>query len=164
MHSIKLLSCIVLTIFTIKGISQKSALSVFANGYVNGNCDRYTMSATIGQTFAGRSSCGPYDILIGFQQPVDILSTPIYDRVFDDLNVYPNPATTLLNIAGKLAGKSTFLTIKITDMLGRQHLFQSLKEYRDPVHLDISHLTNGMYTLTLMSSPTEIQSLLFIKQ
>lgn len=66
------------------------------------------------------------------------------DKKGEVVSVYPNPANTILNIAlTNLYAKET-LSIKLTDLIGREILTSAYKE-----QLDISALEKGIYFLSV---------------
>lgn len=144
--------------------AQKSVSSVIAQGYVDGSCNNLYMSATIGQAIIGTSQCGPYSVILGFQQPIELSTTPTYDLVFHSLKVFPNPAVDKLLLSGSLSTAGNSLQIKIIDLLGREQLHQKIKDFNDMAEIDIAHLQSGIYSLVITKSANEMQTILFVKQ
>ncbi|MBK8780054.1 MAG: T9SS type A sorting domain-containing protein [Saprospiraceae bacterium] len=144
--------------------AQKSVLSTLGLGFVNGSCNDLYMTSTIGQVLSGTVSCDPYSVLIGFQQPSDIITTPTYDLVFSDLKLYPNPAIDKLVLSGTLTRRGNPIHLKLIDMLGRLHQQYTMKEHTENFSIDIHSLVPGMYSLVITRSSHETQSILFIKQ
>ena len=70
------------------------------------------------------------------------------------LNVYPNPTSDIINIK---TGK-TFEFVRITDLLG--NLISSIP-FREQI--DVSGLSSGIYTLTLVDALGKRQVELFVK-
>jgi hypothetical protein len=144
--------------------AQKSVSSVIAQGFVNGSCNNLYMSATIGQTLSGTSQCGPYSVLIGFQQPVESVTTAVYQQVFKNLKVFPNPTVEKLSLLGSLATQGNTVQLKIIDLLGKVILNKKISNFDNFYELDVHTLHPGMYSLVITKSDTELQTILFIKQ
>ena len=77
------------------------------------------------------------------------------------LYMYPNPATTVLNIEN-LESASPFDTIEIIPLQGQ--LLQKQKANTFPFQIDISSLPQGMYLCRITSQNNQSQTLKFIKQ
>ncbi|MEP7323154.1 MAG: T9SS type A sorting domain-containing protein [Saprospiraceae bacterium] len=156
-----------LALFLANGIAsaQKSVISAIAQGYLTGSCNNLFMSATIGQTITGTFSCGGYDVIVGFQQPVDPTTTP-YQNIqwIEGLTLYPNPATDQLNLGGTLKPDLKEVTITICDLLGRQNKRFRLSVLKGTYQIRIDDLLPGMYLLSISSKYAGVQSLLFNKQ
>ncbi|MFT3933700.1 MAG: T9SS type A sorting domain-containing protein [Chitinophagaceae bacterium] len=76
--------------------------------------------------------------------------SPTVKLVFEsnarELNVYPNPARNTITIA--YPGNQKKLTLTIFDLAGRQVMNKELNS-QSLLHLDVSNLTGGVYTLRL---------------
>lgn len=156
---------LILTLLVLNaGYSQKSVLSTLAQGYVSGDCTNLFMSATIGQVISGTADCGPYKVIIGFQQPPDILSTPIPDHVFNKVILFPNPAEDFISVQGDLKTAHKNLNIKIIDMMGKQLITKIVKQFQNQYTIDIHSIPPGIYSILLSNAETNLQSLLFIKK
>lgn len=143
---------------------QKSVSSVIAQGYVNGSCNDLYMSATISQTITGASDCGPYSVLMGFQQPIGQSTTPIYQQVLKNLHLFPNPTAGNLTLSGTLVTPGKSIHIKIIDLLGKVVFEHKVTNYTNYSELDVRTLHPGLYSLVITKSNTELQTILFIKQ
>jgi hypothetical protein len=144
---------------------QKSVSYVIAQGYLAGECENLIQSATIGQAMAGTFQCGDYTILVGFQQPMELITTPNKDiQLIHQLQLYPNPASSHLNLEGKVNKSATHLKLIISDMLGRQTKIIPFDPYLTKHRISIEDLKPGLYILTLTDSQYRRQSILFIKQ
>ena len=144
--------------------AQKSVISAIAQGYLEGSCNNIFMSATIGQTLTGTFSCGGYDVIVGFQQPVDPTTTPHQDiQWIEGLTIYPNPATNHLNIEGTLKSNVKEITFTITDLLGRQNRRMRPSIWNGTYQILIHDLLPGMYLLSISSQAAGVQSNLFNK-
>ena len=64
----------------------------------------------------------------------------IRNIIAQSLEVYPNPATDMLQIRNVKAG-----TIKVYDATGRQIMTKAVVGNEDYIQLDISSLSKGMY-------------------
>jgi len=146
------------------GYSQKSVLSTLAQGYVSGDCTNLFMSATIGQVISGTAECGPYKVIIGFQQPIDFLSTPVLEQVFAKVILFPNPATDIITLQGDLKTSNKNLNIKIIDIMGKQLIQSNVKQFQNQYTIDIHSIPPGIYSILFSNAETNLQSLLFIKK
>lgn len=78
------------------------------------------------------------------------------DAKFDISKVYPSPASTLVNIKF-VTHETTSLTLTITDMLGRLVSMETIDAEAgiQIKELDVTHLSNGVYTVTLDDGVTK---------
>ncbi|MFN3950810.1 MAG: CHRD domain-containing protein [Thermaurantimonas sp.] len=85
-----------------------------------------------------------YNVTIGIE---DNLSSPFYM-----LNIYPNPATEILNINIDDAGNQTF-KVSITDVLGKQVYFAEFNSNQGSINQSIStaNLVSGLYFVKVQS-------------
>jgi hypothetical protein len=79
----------------------------------------------------------------------------LYGSESSQLKIYPNPTTGLLQLNGH-AGD-----LKITNLFGQE--FLSTKLHQGNTVLDVSHLSSGMYLVTLYSEGTFINEKLIIR-
>ncbi len=66
----------------------------------------------------------------------------------DDFKIYPNPATSTITIE---SNKYQDLSIKITDVLGREVIERTKNEVLSIKNIDVSQLPSGMYIIQLQS-------------
>ncbi|HOY31232.1 MAG TPA: M14 family zinc carboxypeptidase [Bacteroidales bacterium] len=71
--------------------------------------------------------------------------------VFDDINIYPNPAQNIITIVPGLLFETT-VRADIISMTGMMVYSKELAHLNQQFDLDISHLSKGVYTLRLSSA------------
>jgi hypothetical protein len=142
---------------------QKSVRSVVADGYIVGQCNNLFMSATIGQIISGTSSCGSYDVVVGYQQPSSDITTKTQDLGINKFNIYPNPAIDLIMLKGEPIADMSELKIRIIDIIGREVIESKIMHFQGEYSFDISHLTPGFYTMVLSTADYYFQISNFIK-
>jgi len=76
-----------------------------------------------------------------------------------NLEIYPNPASHSITL--QLASEEPILTLRITDLLGRQRSHQTIS---NGGNVDISTLPNGLYLLTATTPSGVVFSGKFRKQ
>ena len=92
-------------------------------------------------------ACTPFssgcteDYVVSIDKPV---ATGILENSLSELNIYPNPATDMLNISIPGFTKGT---LYITDMLGRRLVSKHIAG--ELVKEDVSRLNKGMYLVTI---------------
>lgn len=84
------------------------------------------------------------------------------DIILNDLNIYPNPTTSVLNIAGDL-GILANASFKVYDMLGKEVKSQNLTFSSDNTSIDVSTLKEGVYMLVISKDGAK-KSYKFIKK
>lgn len=95
-------------------------------------------------------------------EPLEIVakkySTGLSSVGSEDIKVYPNPVTELLNIEFPQTGNAQNVTVHLVDALG-QTIINSSKEYAPgaKAKFDVSHLPEGVYFLSIRSSSYQIQ-------
>jgi len=77
----------------------------------------------------------------------------------DNLKVYPNPVSNILNVETLLIGN---YQLKIVNQLGQVVLEQ--KQNSSTSSIDVSNLLKGLYFLVITSENTELQTVKFIKK
>ncbi len=104
------------------------------------------------------NSCGYSDTT---SQLISVQLTNIVPitTVWSDIQLYPNPATTQLNIDKIPSDWVGAETIEISDILGRVVLRSQVSAVKQAI--DISRLNNGIYTLTLQNNQ---QAFKFVKE
>ncbi|MBL0044689.1 MAG: T9SS type A sorting domain-containing protein [Flavobacteriales bacterium] len=105
-----------------------------------------THSSAIGEFIIGvRNTAGPEHLVIDDVNITDGSSDIVGTDAFDALNVFPNPATDVLNIAlGRVAGRTDY---ELTDALGR--ITSSGIILSDRARIDTRSYAPGIYTLGL---------------
>jgi len=89
------------------------------------------------------------------------LSTPTAEK--SSFVVYPNPTKNILNIKNSNTNISE-ASISIHDMLGQLVKFENSRTVKPNISLNISHLKNGLYFLTIENKDKSKQTLKFLKQ
>ena len=102
----------------------------------------YTLEITDTQTGCTNSTSAMIDYDAGI---VNCNLTNVEHLVLDDFKLYPNPATTLLQL--DLGGRQPReMSLRILDVLGRIHMQQIAQER---MQIDIANLASGIYWLEL---------------
>ncbi len=74
-----------------------------------------------------------------------IFTNGIYNLIANNVKIYPNPATTILTIEGKL----TIETIEILDVTGKTVLTSSFREKEKKQFVNIRNLEKGIYFIKI---------------
>ena len=91
--------------------------------------------------------------------PFQIQSQPFVTSWDQEISIYPNPATTVLNLSST---KMMNFTICITDVTGRVIMREKILDSFYPV--DVSSLTSGIYLLRLETPEGATKSIKFVKR
>ena len=91
--------------------------------------------------------------------PIQVEINPVVPDWEYDISIYPNPATTTLNLSST---EMMNFTICITDVTGRVVLREKILDSFYPV--DVSSLTSGIYLLRLETSEGATKSMKFVKR
>jgi len=91
--------------------------------------------------------------------PFQIQSHPFVMEWDQDVSIYPNPATTVLNLSST---EIMNFTICITDVTGRVISKEKIFDSFYPV--DVSNLTSGIYLLRLQTPQGASKSMKFVKR
>lgn len=107
-------------------------------------------SATIGEAVDDNYVSGSFDLLQGFQQPLDMLTTSITDKslVSVDYKIYPNPVSDNLYIDYSVDEKTT-LTLQVVGNTGKTMINRQLEASKgqNRLQLNVSTFPNGVYHL-----------------
>ena len=76
------------------------------------------------------------------------------DNTFLDITIYPNPTTGLVTISN--ISNSTFTSIELFTIEGKQMFIDSVLENGDDISLNISALTNGIYFVKIKAGNNEV--------
>ena len=95
------------------------------------------------------------EVEISFQ----VQSHPFVTDWDQEISIYPNPATTTLNLSST---EMMDFTICITDVTGRVIMREKILDSFYPV--DVSNLTSGIYLLRLETPEGAIKSIKFVKR
>ena len=91
--------------------------------------------------------------------PFQIQSHPFVMEWNQDVSIYPNPATTVLNLSST---EMMDFTACITDVTGRVIMREKILDSFYPV--DVSNLTSGIYLLRLETPEGATKSIKFVKR
>lgn len=91
--------------------------------------------------------------------PFQIQSHPFVTDWDQEVSIYPNPATTVLNLSST---EMMDFTIYITDVTGRVIMREKILDSFYPV--DVSNLTSGIYLLRLETPEGASKSMKFVKR
>lgn len=117
----------------------------------------YTIRVTHKGTLMGGSQ--KYSLIISGEDT----NVSVEEKVFDNLTVYPNPTTDLLNIKADFASIAN-ATVELYDITGKKIITDAgLFNNTDNATLDISHLQTGMYILRLKNDG-KVQEVKVIKK
>ena len=72
-------------------------------------------------------------------------STPVFDPTFDEISIYPNPASDQLFI--ELPSQTRATEVFLSDLQGRRILVQDAILSDDALRIDLSNFTPGLYLL-----------------
>jgi len=75
------------------------------------------------------------------------MSTPVFDPTFEEINIYPNPASEQLLI--ELPSQTRVTEVSIFDLQGRRILVQDAILSDNAFRLDVSRFSPGLYLLEL---------------
>ncbi len=91
------------------------------------------------------------------------IAVNVCDVSFSDVNVYPNPVSSLLNIdVCDNEGKS--VKVEIYDMLGRRYLDKDVVLNGNTIMLDVSPFPDGMYVYRVEYGEDSVVEDVFIKE
>ena len=91
--------------------------------------------------------------------PIQVDVNPLVPNWEYEISIYPNPATTTLNLSST---EIMDFTLSITDIAGRVILKDKIL---DSFHsVDVSNLTAGMYLLRLASQDGATKTVKFVKR
>ncbi|MFK8104402.1 MAG: T9SS type A sorting domain-containing protein [Saprospiraceae bacterium] len=99
------------------------------------------------------SDDSPAVLHLGIKEPSVIISTEDVLADNNEVNLFPNPVSEMVNLEIKLVKEVNNLTVEIVDVTGRMvfnNNFGSLQE--ETLNIDVNTLTNGTYFLTVKSA------------
>lgn len=91
--------------------------------------------------------------------PFQIQSRPFVTAWDQEISIYPNPATTVLNLSST---EMMDFSISITDITGRVIMREKIMD--SFYHVDVSNLTPGIYLLHLETPEGASKSIKFVKR
>ena len=93
----------------------------------------------------------------------DIILSIEGDRLLENVELYPNPVESKLNVV--LPDDVRNLTLKITDLSGRDVYSQSIMKSgkNTPLEVNIGHIPEGMYLLNIESDGGLFSKLIYKK-
>ena len=105
-----------------------------------------SISSSIGQAFFQVHEYGDFNIQDGVQQPYEISSVNIDEKVPFDITVFPNPSTDALQISCQ--DNSIFPSVLImTDAAGNE--VYSISQFEKMQLVDMKQFSPGTYFLTI---------------
>jgi hypothetical protein len=134
-------------------------------GFTNGNT--LTFTAGVSQTYTvnarDASGCSDVDSLNIFVSRCEGIAT--IAKAIHLFNVYPNPANSKVVITNK-TNKNAQTDIEMMDISGKVVLKQSFlfRSDKNELTLNISQLSNGVYTLKIKTSDDKIQLVKLVKE
>jgi len=122
----------------------------------------YKAAAVYTVTLAAHNSCGQ-DTLV---ENIDVNSTGIdLDYLNVGISLYPNPATTMVQVSITNLVTESNTTLKIIDFLGKEIAIEVLPKQKEiNKFLDISGLASGVYFLELSNNKQTITKKLIINK
>ena len=91
------------------------------------------------------------------------MSVNVNEKELLDMNVYPNPVSSLLNIE-VLNVEDEIVKLRIFDMLGRRYLDKDVIVENGILSIDVSLLTNGVYLCYMEYDERYFLKRIFIKE
>lgn len=121
-------------------IASDGGFAVVSSGTIS-----WSLGETVTETFTSTNNF----LTQGFQQPSGLNLNGVGTASIPGLNVYPNPATDVINI--NLNAAQGLYTIELFDLLGNK---VSAINVMNPgiVSLPLSEFANGVYMLTVSSA------------
>lgn len=122
----------------------------------SGKQGNYNVSWTVGEVVVNTIGNNAYKLTQGFHQPDVCLPVSTWNLDLEALGieVFPNPATSWLNIRYTDSGK-TSLQASAFDMLGHQVLQPQLLDQPDGTLIDVSNWPAGVYFLQIQDNLTK---------
>lgn len=77
------------------------------------------------------------------------------DTVQNDIKIFPNPATSMLNVLGLKNASSA--SISVTDIYGNQVISHQWGIKNNALNIPVFNLEEGMYLITIQSEYEQIQ-------
>ncbi|MBA3985584.1 MAG: T9SS type A sorting domain-containing protein [Flavobacteriales bacterium] len=90
-----------------------------------------------------------------------ILSNYLFENA--QFSIYPNPVKNTLNVQNQKNSLSD-VSVLVFDICGKLVKFEAIEEGNSNISLNVSHLINGIYFLTIKNKVGHKQILKFIKQ
>jgi len=140
--------------FLVIGITLLSAFLSSGQEIISTSGDYQTsiqgsLSWTIGEPITETTTSVDGILTQGFQQNYEDIVAIEEASIFDKLTLFPNPVHSTLQFEGHIA--SSNLNIEILDFQGKRVFNESilLAEINIKQSIDLSFLSNGMYTVVL---------------
>jgi len=160
---------LILTLSMLAGYSQEVAMQVLAaaGGYYLNAGAGMSLSWTLGEPAYTTLTSSEVILTQGFQQG-NLLGTEIEKPVAGkgDIRVYPNPASSEVNIAVTLPNAEGRATVEVYDIAGRMVKSTSaVMVGHEPYRLDVSNLPSGIYLLRVATeSPAAVRVVKLVKE
>lgn len=145
-----------LILYTSAGISQAVSRSVVCAGGTQTIGENYTVSQTIGETFAHTFFANFRFTTQGFQQPTLInFKSPDEEDPYDAIDVYPNPVTRstqfVLTVSFRINELSDYV-VEIFDTQGKRLYFDELNGlYSQDIKIDLADFRQSIYFVHVYS-------------
>lgn len=124
------------------------------NAYCSGSATRTMQVDSWYMNVAGNGCCAPAGRLAENGETTEPQPT---------VNIFPNPASNLLNITFDAAGR-TQISIEIMDVNGKIVQTQAVTDGTNKVELDISNLASGLYVVRVISAEGQLDSQSFVRE
>lgn len=112
-------------------------------GFSGSNSQNINSSA--GEVVIGLTSDSSYSLTVGFQQPL-IQLTAIEEDVLVDVNIYPNPVLSYLNVEHSMQEP---LTLILRDDMGRT--LETINNLNQTYILNLEEFPNGRYIIEFVT-------------
>jgi len=147
----KIYTLLVLILLVLSSSYAQQIFSSSGKVISNGNI---RLSYTIGEPLVSNNENGEIILSSGFQHSVVAKITKIKNNLFkpNELLVYPNPSSGILNIENKT--NRTRLAVQLSDMKG-QIIFSKSYDDLQFQQLNLSQYSNALYILTIQEENAE---------
>ncbi len=153
---VKWVSSIVIISFPVFNLqAQETALAAGGSASGSGGTAEYSL----GVPLYTNQTQGSLVITQGPQQPAEILTNGYIKAQSLKVNLFPNPAVDWIEI--RISGISTPVTLKISDLNGREVIASNLLQSQTQVSLQ--NLSAGMYMACLLKENETIFSTKIVK-
>jgi len=145
MKNLTLIS-LLLCFFSVLSLKSQQVLSTSGTTFQNQSC---TVSFTVGETIIGNLQNSTCLVSQGFQQSLMDATSITEKSLMNEVILFPNPVSGILNITGIFCGYPVSITIR--DIHG--NLVFSTSVFNES-SVDLSGLTKGFYVVSIESRDT----------
>ena len=134
--------------------AQSLSPNIISSGGGVSSSSEITLEWTLGESSVGVANGIERLYTIGFHQPI-LMSTSLArqnsnrDKLSSQVNVYPNPAASMLHVQFQLA-KYEKVKMVLTDLLGRTLRQKDVYVQSTTTDVYVSDLASGIYVLSIM--------------